>query len=653
MFKKIIVWCVWLFGLVSALPAFATTVSFEVEVSPNPIKVSEFADVTIKAIDENWNVDTWATDIDIWIEVEWFEYTDPDVVIPWWGIGFFEASDQWIKIFSKGLTIKKPWTYMLSVVDVYDDTIKWEVELQVLADSTWPAQWSLTVDTPEKNTILTSDLLNIVWATSFSNAPLVVLIDWIEVDDWLSDRKWDFALNVTWLEPGLHVLEVNALDLEDQIVASSWPIPFDYQVDDGELLLDVEVTPSAVIMVREPVTFVIKTAERVTSALIAVGEWATMVPTTYVSPWVFQKEMSFDDPATYPVDVTLQVWTTPTLFEDVEALVVKDEIRKIITLDHTDDIVKSRSDLVWTYEWKIDYFKVRYWTNKNNLRLSLTTSKAEWTLILAELTKEYYAQVFPVDENWIVNGEPSDIIKIWPLKEPDPICGNGIVESGEECDDGNILGNDWCNALCVIEAPTPICGNWKIEEGEECDDGNILNNDWCNAVCKIQSVQICGNWTIETWEACDDGNILNNDWCSSLCTIEEKQAPSAPKSCYTDGIALTTKKVNDKFYITREDVPLAREYIVYRADKAVGTLSQMRIVARTKETVFEYPFDPNAEADKWARYAVEAVCDETQEQKQVWDVTKVKVGPEHTIVFMILLAIIALGWVRIVKGMRE
>ncbi len=652
MFKKIIVWCLWILGLATSIPALASTVWFEITVEPNPIKVSEFADVTIKAIDDNGNVDTWATDIDIWIEVEWFEYTDPDVVIPWWGIWFFEASDQWVKIFSKWLTVKKPWTYKLTVVDVYDDNIKWEAELQVLADSSWPAQWTLSVVTPEKNSILTSDVLNILWATSFPNTPLVVLIDWIEVQEWLSDQKWDFTLIATWLEPWLHTLEVNALDLDSQIVASSWPIPFDYQADDWDLLLDVEVTPSAVIQIREEVTFVIKTAERVTAALIAVGEWATMVPTTMTSPWVFEKQMTFDTPWTYPVDVTLQVWATPTVFEDVEALVVKDEVRKIITLDHTDDIEKSRSDLVWTYEWKIDYFKVRYGTNKNNLRLSLTTSKAEWTLILADPTKEYYAQVFPVDENWIINGEPSDIIKIWPLEEAAPICGNGIVEWGEECDDWNIVSNDWCNALCTIEAPKPVCGNWRIEEWEECDDWNILNNDWCNAICKVQAVQICGNWVVETWESCDDWNILNNDGCTSTCTIEEKQAPAGPQTCYTDWITLTTKKVNDKYYITWADVPLAREYIVYRADQAVWALSQMRVIARTNETMFEYPFDPNAEADKWAWYAVEAVCEETQEQKQVWDMTKVKVWPEHTIVFMILLSIIWFWWARIIRGLR-
>lgn len=51
-------------------------------VNPNPFKTSEFADVTIKAIDSDGQVDTSYDEGDIWIEVEGFDYSDPDVVVP-------------------------------------------------------------------------------------------------------------------------------------------------------------------------------------------------------------------------------------------------------------------------------------------------------------------------------------------------------------------------------------------------------------------------------------------------------------------------------------------------------------------------------------------------------------------------------------------
>ena len=35
-----------------------------------------------------------------------------------------------------------------------------------------------------------------------------------------------------------------------------------------------------------------------------------------------------------------------------------------------------------------------------------------------------------------------------------PVCGNGVIDSGEVCDDGNILNGDGCSSSCEIESPT-------------------------------------------------------------------------------------------------------------------------------------------------------------------------------------------------------
>jgi len=36
-----------------------------------------------------------------------------------------------------------------------------------------------------------------------------------------------------------------------------------------------------------------------------------------------------------------------------------------------------------------------------------------------------------------------------------PICGNGILEAGEECDDGNTVSGDGCSSTCTTEAAPP------------------------------------------------------------------------------------------------------------------------------------------------------------------------------------------------------
>ncbi len=109
------------------------------------------------------------------------------------------------------------------------------------------------------------------------------------------------------------------------------------------------------------------------------------------------------------------------------------------------------------------------------------------------------------------------------------VCGNGSVENGEECDDGNKTDGDGCSKDCKIEkTETAVCGNGKIETGEECDDGNKTDGDGCSKDCKIEKTEtaVCGNGKIETGEECDDGNKTDGDGCSKDCKIEKKDEES-------------------------------------------------------------------------------------------------------------------------------
>jgi cysteine-rich repeat protein len=63
----------------------------------------------------------------------------------------------------------------------------------------------------------------------------------------------------------------------------------------------------------------------------------------------------------------------------------------------------------------------------------------------------------------------------------EPVCGNGTVEAGEGCDDGNTVAHDGCSASCEVELA--VCGNGTIEVGEDCDDGNTVSGDGCSSVC--------------------------------------------------------------------------------------------------------------------------------------------------------------------------
>lgn len=119
------------------------------------------------------------------------------------------------------------------------------------------------------------------------------------------------------------------------------------------------------------------------------------------------------------------------------------------------------------------------------------------------------------------------------------ICGNGVVEGAEGCDDGDLLSGDGCSNVCVTEnnngnnngnnggggpapapAPVAVCGNAVLEGAEICDDGNIANGDGCSSVCLAEDAPVCGDGLKQGLEECDDGNILSGDACSNQCFLE-------------------------------------------------------------------------------------------------------------------------------------
>jgi cysteine-rich repeat protein len=122
---------------------------------------------------------------------------------------------------------------------------------------------------------------------------------------------------------------------------------------------------------------------------------------------------------------------------------------------------------------------------------------------------------------WYRNGVArANIVEIPP--GPGVVCGDGVVTSGfEECDDGAANSDtapDACRTNCLL----PTCGDQVVDSSEQCDDGNGESCDGCSAACMIEAGHVCGDGVVEPGcgEQCDDGNTAARDGCDYACQVE-------------------------------------------------------------------------------------------------------------------------------------
>lgn len=80
-----------------------------------------------------------------------------------------------------------------------------------------------------------------------------------------------------------------------------------------------------------------------------------------------------------------------------------------------------------------------------------------------------------------------------------PGCGDGHVDPGEACDDGNVRAEGGCAADC--SGVVALCGDGVVTPPERCDDANGIDDDYCSNDCMREGS--CGDGVVQSNEVCD------------------------------------------------------------------------------------------------------------------------------------------------------
>jgi cysteine-rich repeat protein len=119
---------------------------------------------------------------------------------------------------------------------------------------------------------------------------------------------------------------------------------------------------------------------------------------------------------------------------------------------------------------------------------------------------------------------------------PAAVCGNGVRETTEQCDDGNQTDTDGCRNDCTLAR----CGDGVVRTGiEQCDDGNRIDTDACTNNCQLPAFT-CPQGQTDCAGTCVDAqtNNANCGICGTVCNANAGQVCNAGNCINTRGTGL-------------------------------------------------------------------------------------------------------------------
>ena len=436
---KILLFSLWLI-LFGSLNVFATDLAwFVLTVNPSTVKIGEPTDLTVKAINDNWDVITdYQWDIIITItDAEWNELDMNDYIAPNDWTYEFTEEDQWIKIFTKWLIINKAGDFKVKVED-FETSKAWSVDVKVVSSTSNITKWTVDIMTPQNWETITTSEMSVAWtAKNYKNSKIQVLIDWKVVSEWLIDTSGNFQLNVSSINNWEHTLKVNVLDLDNKVISSSNELTFKVKIA-NKWFQKIELLPSSKVDQSTKLTVNVTVGTNVSSAVLHVANYWDY-PMDRISTTKFTTQFIANTPGKFDISLTVNIDWTKKEYKNISQLLVLEKM-SIWNVTFNRDNHKWLIDLNWKFTWQIPSFKIQWWVEKWIYTNYKVVNENKFTISNINESNTYFIKIIPVDKNGNQIADPSKEIVVEPNMKKSATC---VVDNIKV----NIIRKKWANYL--------------------------------------------------------------------------------------------------------------------------------------------------------------------------------------------------------------
>ncbi len=432
--------------------------AFLVTVEPSTFGVAEAVDVTISAVKNGMIVKDYIWDV--FIEVEWL--MPDDYVVPSDWLYSFLIQDQWVKLFSKWLEIKKSGTYNLKISDIIDEAILWQTTIIV---GNWNGVGEMQVveiTAPINGWTERRSAINIIWSSSeLQNSPVEIYLNNVPAGNGYTDAQWNFNIYIQWLQEGQNQIQAKITDISDVVLWQSDVIILNYASSSDGIFNSIEVLPASNLKQWDKTAFNVYTAEEVTSAELEFSNGKTF-PLDRLSPGVFNKDIVLTEEGSIDISVSLVAGWNTKYYDNVANIFVEQNDTIWSIRFYSVWVDGTSVNVSWDPIWDAPKYRISYGTDRNSLQKTVDVNSTQILVENLQANTVYYFQILPLDEWLHASGEPSEVVEYNPKEVYSSCVVKWIIVTSEKIWDNYYLTWDSAENVDKYEI-------YKSEREDMCD----------------------------------------------------------------------------------------------------------------------------------------------------------------------------------------